>query len=163
CLDAGMDDYVSKPVKLEELQSVLERWHTRAPLPAGGSPAVPECGDAEEPVDRRTIATLRELQADTAGGDVVAALVRMFLEGARGSRSLREGRMKILIAEDDSASRLLLEATLKKLGHEVIARKNGSQALVAFQTEEVHCVISDWMMPEMDGLQLSVRIRGEQR
>src|SRR5690242_18446238 len=69
--------------------------------------------------------------------------------------------MKILIAEDDEASRSILAATLKKLGHEVIAATNGREAWTRFQTDPVHLVISDWMMPDMDGLALCRRIRNE--
>ena len=71
--------------------------------------------------------------------------------------------MKTLIAEDDSASRHILAVTLKKLGHEVIAASTGREAWATFQTESVHLVISDWMMPEMDGLELCRRIRKEHR
>jgi CheY-like chemotaxis protein len=41
--------------------------------------------------------------------------------------------MKILIAEDDNVSRLVLASTLKKQGHEVVAVENGLKALEAFQ------------------------------
>src|SRR5207237_7458846 len=71
--------------------------------------------------------------------------------------------MKILIAEDDAASRQILAAALKELGHVVIATTDGREALAAFQTEPVHLVISDWMMPHLDGLELCRRIRGERR
>ena len=40
--------------------------------------------------------------------------------------------MKILIADDDAVTRLLLTATLKKLGHEVVAAKNGREAWTAW-------------------------------
>src|SRR5262249_56754389 len=71
--------------------------------------------------------------------------------------------MKILIAEDDTVSRLLLSGTLKKLGHEVAAVENGRDAWLAFQRETFPLLISDWMMPEVDGLQLCRMIRAENR
>lgn len=67
--------------------------------------------------------------------------------------------MKILIAEDDRISRLLLQKTLGKMGHEIMVTENGEQAWQAFQAHEPDMVISDWMMPEMDGLDLCRRIR----
>jgi DNA-binding response OmpR family regulator len=67
--------------------------------------------------------------------------------------------MKILIAEDDPASCKVLRITLEKLGHSVIAAENGRQALQICSTEEVPLLISDWMMPEMDGLELCRTIR----
>jgi len=60
--------------------------------------------------------------------------------------------MKLLIAEDETTSLLLLEATLTKLGHEVTVTTNGKQAWEAFQKEYFPVLISDWKMPELDGL-----------
>jgi signal transduction histidine kinase len=67
--------------------------------------------------------------------------------------------MKILIAEDDFVSRLLVEKAVTKIGHEVIVAENGKQAWEAFLAHEPDMVISDWMMPKMDGLELCKRIR----
>ena len=49
-------------------------------------------------------------------------------EGKGKFEGFQEGKMKILISEDDSVSRLLLSATLKKLGHDVIETKDGKEA-----------------------------------
>jgi len=69
--------------------------------------------------------------------------------------------MNILIVEDDPVSRRLLEVTLKKFGYDVIATSNGNEALEVFQGPSVpSLVISDWMMPGMDGLELCRNIRG---
>ncbi|HEX9998528.1 MAG TPA: diguanylate cyclase [Abditibacterium sp.] len=67
--------------------------------------------------------------------------------------------MKILIAEDDMTSRLVLGATLKKLGHEVTATSDGQQAWARLSEEYFPLLISDWMMPDMDGLELCRLIR----
>jgi diguanylate cyclase (GGDEF)-like protein len=70
--------------------------------------------------------------------------------------------MKILIAEDDTTSRLVLAATLKKAGHEVAAVKNGREAWEMLQEGDGYSlVISDWMMPDMDGLELCRHIRAQ--
>ncbi len=71
--------------------------------------------------------------------------------------------MKILIAEDDMTSRLVLGATLKKLGHEVTATNDGQQAWDAMDREHFPLLISDWMMPDVDGLELCRRIRAAHR
>ena len=44
--------------------------------------------------------------------------------------------MKILVADDDNVSRLVLAATLKKQGHEVVAAENGLKAWEAIQKED---------------------------
>lgn len=69
--------------------------------------------------------------------------------------------MKILIAEDDTTSRLLFAATLRKLGHTVTGVENGHKAWEAWRGEGHPLLISDWMMPDMDGLQLCRMIRAE--
>ena len=68
--------------------------------------------------------------------------------------------MRILIAEDDTASRLILEAALAGLGHEVIAATDGEQAWELFQSERVEAIISDREMPRLNGIDLCRRIRG---
>jgi DNA-binding response OmpR family regulator len=67
--------------------------------------------------------------------------------------------MRILVAEDDSVSRRLLTVTLEGLGHEVTGAPDGREAWGEFEKSPFPVVISDWMMPEMDGLELCRRIR----
>ncbi len=67
--------------------------------------------------------------------------------------------MKILIAEDEAVSRKKLQRILEKWGYEVVVTTNGAEALRAFQDDHFSLVITDWMMPEMDGLELVKRIR----
>jgi phosphoserine phosphatase RsbU/P len=67
--------------------------------------------------------------------------------------------MKVLIAEDDTVSSTVLATRLRKMGHEVIAALDGSKAWELYQQEHPRLVITDWMMPEMDGLELCRRIR----
>jgi signal transduction histidine kinase len=67
--------------------------------------------------------------------------------------------MEILIVEDDFISRNLLRKMLTEMGHEVVETENGSQAWEHLKESPVKIVISDWMMPEMDGLELCHKIR----
>ena len=62
--------------------------------------------------------------------------------------------MNILIAEDDAITLRRLQHFLEKWGHRVITARNGLQALEKFLANEVDIVLTDWMMPEMDGLAL---------
>lgn len=71
--------------------------------------------------------------------------------------------MKILVAEDDDASRTILLAQLRKLGHEVLGAADGEEALAGFDRENPDVVITDWKMPRMDGLELCRRIRQADR
>ncbi|MBI2926547.1 MAG: response regulator [Verrucomicrobia bacterium] len=67
--------------------------------------------------------------------------------------------MKILIAEDDAASRKILEAILRSLGHEVVAANNGQEAWEAFDRDPVRLIVSDWLMAVVDGLALCKKVR----
>lgn len=67
--------------------------------------------------------------------------------------------MKVLIAEDDRSSRNLLKLALKKWGHDVVATEDGRQAWNELKNEKFHLVISDWMMPDIDGPTLCQKIR----
>jgi two-component system, cell cycle response regulator len=68
--------------------------------------------------------------------------------------------VRILIAEDDTTSRLILEAALAGFGHEVVAATDGEQAWQMFQSEKVEAIISDREMPGLNGVDLCRRIRG---
>src|SRR5215813_12966651 len=67
--------------------------------------------------------------------------------------------MKVLIAEDDLDSRELLGWILEKLGYQVVATSNGKEAWNVFRRGRFRIVISDVLMPEVDGLELCRRIR----
>jgi two-component system cell cycle response regulator len=65
----------------------------------------------------------------------------------------------ILIAEDNAVSRKLLEKSLAKAGHDVVAAANGRMAFEMFRETFFPMVLTDWMMPEMDGIALCRAIR----
>ncbi len=67
--------------------------------------------------------------------------------------------MNILVAEDDPASALLLERILTRKGHHVRRATDGQQALDALARERFDAVLTDWMMPSMDGIELIRRVR----
>jgi two-component system chemotaxis response regulator CheY len=67
--------------------------------------------------------------------------------------------MKVLIVEDDPMSALVLQKTLESMGHESLVAADGLDAWELLEKHEIRLVISDWMMPRMDGLELCRRIR----
>jgi two-component system, sensor histidine kinase and response regulator len=86
CLQAGMDDYIAKPLKPAELSEVLERWTVDAKdtaLPPEGAGAAYEADEDghsihEDPLDSDVLAGLRELLQD-GEPDLLAELVEMFV------------------------------------------------------------------------------------
>ncbi len=81
---------------------------------------------------------------------------------AKARPKSRDG-MKILIAEDHELTRFKLQSDLEKWGHSVVAAQDGAEAWELFQKEEFSLVITDWMMPHVDGVELVRRIRGADR
>ena len=67
--------------------------------------------------------------------------------------------MKILIAEDDVVSAKVIARELQKLGHDVRQTKDGLEAWNVIQEEHYPLVVTDWMMPGMEGIELCRRIR----
>ncbi|MEA1979567.1 MAG: response regulator transcription factor [candidate division Zixibacteria bacterium] len=71
--------------------------------------------------------------------------------------------MRILIAEDDAFSRKLLESTLEKAGHDVIACIDGESAEKTYQdASSIEMAILDWMMPEKDGVEVCKSIKNNE-
>lgn len=72
------------------------------------------------------------------------------------------GETKILIAEDDLISRLMLISALKRWNYEPIVATNGKEALeFLLQEEPPLLAVLDWIMPEMDGIDVVRTIRRE--
>jgi len=78
-------------------------------------------------------------------------------------QEIKENRSKhhfpILIAEDNAVSRKLLEKVLIKAGHEVVSAENGREALEIFNGKFFPIILTDWLMPEMNGIELCKTIR----
>lgn len=71
--------------------------------------------------------------------------------------------MKILTADDDAGTRKVLTKTLQSLGHEVVETEDGNQAWLEYRLHHFSLVISDWLMPRVDGIELTKLIRREHR
>ena len=68
--------------------------------------------------------------------------------------------MKMLVADDDAVTREALAGAVRKFGHEPIAAEDGDQAWHLYrQDSDIRVVITDWIMPKSDGLELCRRIR----
>lgn len=67
--------------------------------------------------------------------------------------------LKILVAEDDLTSVTILRKILQKAGHQVVVSCDGVEALEAMARNTFDVLITDWMMPRLDGIELIHRIR----
>ena len=68
---------------------------------------------------------------------------------------------RVLVAEDDPTIQLVLEKILRQSGYDVTITSNGSEALNTAKGRVFDAVLTDWMMPEMDGIELIRRVREE--
>jgi diguanylate cyclase (GGDEF)-like protein len=115
-----------------------------------------------------TEAALAEL-VDGAGTQFDPGVVGAFQAELAASRArvpspLEPGawrRMRVLVAEDDAASRFLLRRAVEAAGHECIAAEDGEAAWETYQRALPEVVISDWLMPGIDGDELCRRIRAD--
>ena len=69
--------------------------------------------------------------------------------------------MEILIVEDDFISRNILKKMLAEMGHSVIEAEDGEVGWEILKSRCIKIVISDWMMPGMNGLELCRKIRSD--
>lgn len=68
--------------------------------------------------------------------------------------------MKVLIAEDDRVTLRLLESRLRRWGYDVVTAVNGKEAWAILQEDDCpRLALVDWMMPEMDGLEVCRKVR----
>ncbi|MHB8772549.1 MAG: response regulator [Syntrophales bacterium] len=66
---------------------------------------------------------------------------------------------RILVADDDESTRSTLQDYLEGLGHSVTTAKDGEDALKSFVPGLFDCVITDLLMPKVDGLELLKQIK----
>ena len=72
---------------------------------------------------------------------------------------MTEGSLRILLVDDEEAIQKLLRFPLEKDGYEVIAARDGEEALAAFAKDNFDLVILDLMLPRVDGMEVCRRIR----
>ena len=68
-------------------------------------------------------------------------------------------KFKVLVADDDQDIRNGIEIYLKNEGYEVLKAADGQEALELLEANDVHLLILDIMMPNMDGITATFKIR----
>ena len=71
--------------------------------------------------------------------------------------------MRILIVEDDVDGSEMLQELLEQGDHQVVAARNGLEGWEKFQAGDFSVLISDWVMPEIGGIELCRRVRAAER
>jgi DNA-binding response OmpR family regulator len=72
--------------------------------------------------------------------------------------------MRLLLAEDNTTTRILLESTLREWGYDVVTTPDGAQAWRELQAEQApELVLLDWSMPDLSGLDVCRNVRNGPR
>lgn len=73
----------------------------------------------------------------------------------------RDYKMRVLVVEDDRSMRALMERMLIAAGHHVVIASNGLDALSLIEKERPQLIVTDWIMPQMDGIALCRELRSK--
>jgi CheY-like chemotaxis protein len=73
------------------------------------------------------------------------------------------GPIRVLLAEDNEVNQLYATAMLQALACDVVIAADGEEALAHWRRQEFDIVLMDWHMPALDGLEVTARIREEER
>lgn len=80
-------------------------------------------------------------------------------EPLRSQKPRPESSRRVLVVDDNDDNRDLFVRRLRRKGFEVVAKGDGPSALACLETESFDCVVLDWMMPNMSGLEVLDAIR----
>jgi len=74
-----------------------------------------------------------------------------------------EQPLRVLLVEDEPVSQLVTQSHLEKLGHECIVAADANEAIRLYQRQQFDAVISSYLMPGMNGIELCRKIREDSR
>ena len=137
CIEAGASDYITKPVDLDQLFSVLRVWLVRGHERVAGS--------HDGRGDKGRMSGRRATRVQPAREPAV------------------ERRIKILLVDDTPENLVSLEAALGGLGEELVLANSGKEALRHVLNDDFAAILLDVRMPDMDGFETAELIRSRPR
>src|SRR5262249_34170326 len=79
------------------------------------------------------------------------------------SSRLRRTVVTILVVDDKAENRYLLESMLRGVGYTVVSAENGVEALHTLHTQHIDLIVSDILMPHMDGFQFCREVKSHEK
>jgi PAS domain S-box-containing protein len=148
CLEAGMDDYLSKPVRTNELADKLETW-----LP-----------DIAQSTDSKSTPRLNNEERIKIPGKIKNSFVKETetISSNKLSNNHNLGithPLRIMLVEDNLVNQKFVTSLLNKMNYEVTIVENGLEALSTLRMQLFDLILMDCQMPEMDGEEATRRIR----
>lgn len=133
----------------DEIVNEWRDWGNVLAVPTQSVPKFAEIAEMEVPpdvpeADTTAAATMGDIDATIAAPDEDAALIQ---------------KLVVLAVDDDPITRRLLVSQIEKNGYEAVEASNGAEALEKALESNPHIVVTDWMMPEMDGMELCRALR----
>ncbi|WGL60571.1 response regulator [Pigmentibacter sp. JX0631] len=160
CLDAGMDDYISKPIQFQVLQDSLKKWielsETNIDLYKNKQSAIIDNIKSSQLNENVTNNNVSTTELNDNKKESVKETKTMSTQ-ENNTKSKQE--VKILVAEDNIVNQKLILSILKKLGYTAKLVENGALAVEAATKEKFDIIIMDLQMPVMDGLDASRNIK----
>ena len=128
----------------------------KAPVPRDGEPAAPVAPVADPVAD---VVDARALGGDASPDSDTDALVRS-AKSMRDVNETRQAKAKIcLIVDDSRVIRKVSSKIATSLGYTVIEAQDGEEALARCKKSMPDLVLTDWQMPEMDGIEFVTALR----
>lgn len=94
---------------------------------------------------------------------MVSVAAQKSVQGLSAEPKSIEASKRVLVVDDSRVQRRILSSSLKRWGYEVLEAESGQEALEICQDQQLDLILSDWMMPGMNGLEFCKQFRKLER
>ena len=154
---------LAQPGRGPEEASVSVSYSSQIPLaplraPGGDLPAVTVLAKAPSPQKASPV-----LSEDAPPAEIPKPPTPPKIEPRPASPKVQELPLRVLLVEDEPVSQLVTQSHLEKLGHECVVAGDANEAIRLYQRQQFDAIISSYLMPGMNGIDLCRKIREDSR